>query len=354
MATGELGQCPQCAAPVRPADSFCAACGCELGITVVSAGAPVAATDCRSCGSSQVSDDGYCEQCGWKAGSGRDHVEFDLGTLAGVTDRGLRHQRNEDAMALSIAQLPAGIAALAVICDGVSTSDRPDEASLAAADCAVRFLGRELRADHGEEAALLAAASAAGAAVSKLAEPSGNAPAATYVSAVVTSAAVTVCWLGDSRAYWLPADPGSEPRLLTRDDSISTALVASGLATEAEALASPHGHVVTRWLGADADSDQANTARFELAERGVVLLCSDGLWNYQPDAAGLAQLAMPKAMTDPPGAAADLLAHALQAGGHDNITIVVVPFPPQDHAAADGDHAAAGRPAAPPSPSQSS
>src|ERR1022692_880154 len=168
MATGELGQCPQCAAPVRPADSFCAACGCELGITVVSAGAPVAATDCRSCGSSQVSDDGYCEQCGWKAGSGRDHVEFDLGTLAGVTDRGLRHQRNEDAMALPIAQLPAGNAALAVICDGVSTSDRPDEASLAAADCAVRVLGRELRADHGEEAALLAAASAAGAAVSKL------------------------------------------------------------------------------------------------------------------------------------------------------------------------------------------
>jgi serine/threonine protein phosphatase PrpC len=352
MATGELGQCPQCAAPVRPADSFCEACGCELGVAAVSTGGPVAA-DCRGCGSSQFSEDGYCEQCGRKAGSGRDHVEFDLGMLAGVTDRGLRHERNEDAMALSVIQLPDGTAALAVVCDGVSTSDRPDEASLAAADRAVRVLGRELRAGLGEEAALLAAATAAGAAVSKLAGPSGNAPAATYVSAVVTRSAVVLCWVGDSRAYWLPADPGSEPRLLTRDDSVGTALIASGLATEAEALASPHGHVVTRWLGADADSDQANTARFEPAKRGVVLLCSDGLWNYQPEATGLAQLAMPKAMTDPPGAAADLLAYALQAGGHDNITIAVIPFPPQDRGAADGDHAAAGRPASPPSPSQS-
>lgn len=348
MATAEPGRCPRCTGLVSPADTFCEACGCELDELAVSAAAPETAGDCPDCGSSQLSDDGYCQQCGRKAPAGRDHVEVDLGALAGVTDRGLRHPRNEDAMALATIALPDGLAALAVVCDGVSSSDRPAEASLAAVDRAVAVLASELLAGRGAEAALLAAARAAGTVVSKLAGPSGNAPAATYVSAVVTGAAVTACWLGDSRAYWLPADPGSDPLRLTADDSVGTALVASGLMTEAEALASPHGHVITRWLGADADSDAAHTARFEPAGNGIVLLCSDGLWNYQPEASGLAQMAMPRALTDLPGAAADLLAYALQAGGHDNITIVLVPFPPRDPAAASTDHGAAGRPVIPP------
>ena len=344
MATANAAQCPQCAAPVGPADSFCEVCGSELGITAVSEGSPAVPCDRDGCGSSQVSDDGYCEQCGRKAASGRDHVELDLGVLVGVTDRGRKHLRNEDAMALAAAQLPAGLAALAVVCDGVSTSERPDEASLAAADRAVRVLARELRAGSTEEAALLAAAQAAGTAVTELAGSSENAPAATYVSAVVTASAVTTCWLGDSRVYWLPAGPGSDPVLLTTDDSVSTELIASGRATEAEAIASPYGHVITRWLGADADSEPAHTARFEPAGSGVVLVCSDGLWNYQSDAAGLAALAMPRALTDLPGAAADLLAFALAAGGHDNITVVLVPFPPRDPAVSGDPMASGGGP----------
>jgi serine/threonine protein phosphatase PrpC len=232
-------------------------------------------------------------------------------------------------MALSVAEFHGRLVAMAVVCDGVSTSDRPDEASLVAADLAADVLARELRAGHDEDAALLAAARAAGIAVSKLAGPSGNPPAATYVSAVVTSVAVTTCWLGDSRAYWLPADPGTDPQVLTSDDSVAQALVAAGLESPAEALASRHGHVVTRWLGADADPGEPHLARFEPDGPGVLLLCTDGLWNDQPDAAALAGLAMPRALTDLPAAAADLLAYALGAGGHDNITIVLAWFPPR-------------------------
>ena len=58
-----------------------------------------------------------------------------------------------------------------------------------------------------------------------------------------------------------------------------------------------------------------------------MLICSDGLWNYRPDAAGLAKLALPAAFTDPLGAARTLLAFALEAGGMDNITVVLAPFP---------------------------
>src|SRR5579872_7131404 len=57
----------------------------------------------------------------------RDHQEVDLGLLADVTDRGLRHHRNEDAMELAVAQTGDGPVIVAVVCDGVSTSTRPED-----------------------------------------------------------------------------------------------------------------------------------------------------------------------------------------------------------------------------------
>ena len=69
-------------------------------------------------------------------------------------------------------------------------------------------------------------------------------------------------------------------------------------------------------------------ATFEPPGPGVLLLCSDGLWNYRPGAAELAELALPGALTDPLGAAAALVSFALEAGGMDNVTVVVAPYPP--------------------------
>ena len=71
----------------------------------------------------------------------------------------------------------------------------------------------------------------------------------------------------------------------------------------------------------------SHVTRFEPTGPGAVLVCSDGLWNYQPGAAGLAELALPAALTDPLGAACTLLKFALEAGGMDNITVVLAPFP---------------------------
>ncbi|MGH3120697.1 MAG: PP2C family protein-serine/threonine phosphatase, partial [Streptosporangiaceae bacterium] len=69
-----------------------------------------------------------------------DHQEIDLSLIAGVTDRGLRHRQNEDAMELAVVPAAAGPVLVAVVCDGVSTSIRPDEASLAAARAAAAVL----------------------------------------------------------------------------------------------------------------------------------------------------------------------------------------------------------------------
>jgi len=258
--------------------------------------------------------------------SGRDHVELDLGMMAGVTDRGLRHPRNEDAMALAAAETPDGPVLVAVVCDGVSTSPRADEASLAGSQAAVRMLLTSVRRGDDPAEASLAAVRQAHLALTSLGS-SAQAPSATYISATISRDGVTLCWLGDSRAYWLAVD--SDPERLTSDDSLAEELVARGELNEAEAMSSPQAHVITRWLGADLAEPQAHVARFEPPGPGVVLICSDGLWNYRPDAAGLAKLALPVALTDPLSAALDMVEFAIEAGGTDNITVVLAPFPLQ-------------------------
>ena len=166
-------------------------------------------------------------------------------------------------------------------------------------------------------------------AVADLQGSTGETSASTFVSVVASGYEVTLCWLGDSRAYWL-AEPEAESRVLTLDDSVAGGMVAAGLANEAEAMASPHAHVLTRWLGGEAadlanDPDRApHIERFTPPGAGVLLMCSDGLWNYLPEAAELANLALPKALDDPLGAAVDMVKFAVDAGGADNITAVLI------------------------------
>ncbi len=263
--------------------------------------------------------------------SSRDHSEVDLGPAAGVSDRGLRHQRNEDAMALTAEQSPSGPMVVAVVCDGVSSSARPDEASLAAVQAALPVLVAAVQAGEDLAAASLGSVVAARQAVADLQGSTGETSASTFVSVVASGYEVTLCWLGDSRAYWL-AQPEAESRVLTLDDSVAGGMVAAGLANEAEAMASPHAHVLTRWLGGEAadlanDPDRApHIERFTPPGAGVLLMCSDGLWNYLPEAAELANLALPKALDDPLGAAVDMVKFAVDAGGADNITAVLIPY----------------------------
>ena len=321
------GACLDCGKPVGATDSFCESCGAELAPLSVSDGRGGGPRACEVCPASNISADGYCEACGRKVRSGRDHQEIDLGMVAGVTDRGLRHYRNEDAMALATADAGNGPAVVAVVCDGVSTSAHSDQASLAAVRAGADVLLAAVRTGGDPLTASRAAVRAAADAVARLAVPTGDPPSSTFVSAVLRSDAVTVCWLGDSRAYWL-ADRAAAAEQLTRDDSVAEQMVADGLLSEADALASAQGHVVTRWIGADVSDPAPHVVRFEPPGPGAVLLCSDGLWNYQPEPAKLAELALPAAIADPLGAVRALVGFALEAGGMDNVTAVLAPFPP--------------------------
>ncbi|MFF5704220.1 protein phosphatase 2C domain-containing protein [Streptomyces sp. NPDC012794] len=288
------------------------------------------ARTCVACRAGHVDTDGYCEHCGHAQPRERDHLEEELCSVAAVSDRGLRHHRNEDSFAVSATALPDGSAAtVAIVCDGVSSASRPDEASAAAAGAANEALLEALPRGANPVEAMHEAILAAAAAVTALAPPAPgaqNAPACTLVGAVVSGGVLTIGWVGDSRAYWVPDDRSALARRLTEDDSWAAQMVAAGLMGEAEAYADVRAHAITGWLGADAYDLEPHTASFRPDHPGVVVVCTDGLWNYAESAREMARLLPADAAARPLHSAQVLVGHALDGGGHDNITVAVVPF----------------------------
>jgi serine/threonine protein phosphatase PrpC len=201
-----------------------------------------------------------------------------------------------------------------------------------AADTAGEHLLESLESGASPKSAMYEAIMAAAARVEQLAhegppEPSRNSPACTIVSAVASEGEVTIGWVGDSRAYWFP-DRRSGSERLTLDDSWAARMVEAQLMTEAEAYADPRAHAITGWLGADAVEVEPHTVVFTPDAPGVILVCTDGLWNYEESAAALAAVVPADARTRPLEAARELVRFACARGGHDNITVAVLPCLP--------------------------
>lgn len=331
---GTVTSCPGCGEAVGQEDRFCESCGQSLLVRRTPVGGPVsepAGGACVACGGEHVDGDGFCTDCGRAQPSGRDRMECDLGLVVGVSDKGRRRARNEDSMAYgTVLGADAPPTVVAVVCDGVATSDRADSASQKAVDEALGVLLDAVLENGDAEDATRAAVARAIEVVSELADPSvpGTAPSCTFVSAVVTPEKVTVGSVGDSRVYWITA-PDSDAiasQVLTADDTVAAELIAEGMSEE-EANSVHQAHALSKWIGADAGDIEPRVVTVEPNGPGHVLLCSDGLWNYVPDADALAEAT--------PGeggmvAAAGLTKLALDLGGHDNITTVLVPFPPTE------------------------
>ena len=118
-----------------------------------------------------------------------------------------------------------------------------------------------LAAERKPESAVLAgltdaakAATAAGADTPDLSiAPSCTYSAVAVVPAVEGRTEIAVGNVGDSRTYWLP-EPPAHARCLTVDDSVAQELISAGAAAESDAVQAG-AHTITRWLGADADTD---------------------------------------------------------------------------------------------------
>ena len=325
-------QCSKCGTVVSVGDRFCEECGTSL---VADSAIPKSTGGCEKCGAGpeEIDTEGYCSQCGFRnQARENDRIEIVRSpNLAGVSDRGLRHHRNEDYLAC--ATVDGTNSYVLVVCDGVSSSQEPDLAAKAAAESACMTLtaviekgdGRGLDQPCPLEEAMKKAIASALASVCAIPYTTGvdaDLPSTTIVAAVVQESTATIGWLGDSRAYWISPN-GS--RQLTQDDSWLNDVVASGQMTETEASQSDKAHAITRWLGADAIADsEPSIVNFDIPGSGYLLLCSDGLWNYTPESAQIAELVKLRSDADAISVARGLVEFARSRGGHDNITVAVL------------------------------
>lgn len=363
--------CPGCGAEVAPDESFCEACGYTLTPTVaakadvgdespitmsrsVRGGALTTDADdvvapsrpCASCGGT-VGDDGYCTTCGTKAPRERDHyTEQPASWVAACCDRGIRHHRNEDATAVA-ADAEPGSRAVLVVCDGVSTSLDSDVASLAAARAARDVLAAHQASGLGVPAsqaaalsqAVEAAAAQANAAVIDTTAPESsgsdvNTPSCTFSAAVMVGDLVVYGNIGDSRAYWVPDSPPEATdatvaiaQQLGTDDSVAQEAIAAGVPRE-EAESGPQAHAITKWLGLDSPDFVPRTGSITVSGDGWLVVCSDGLWNYVSEAAGLQTLIAELSATsagaaEPLPLAEALVQWACDQGGKDNVSVAL-------------------------------
>jgi PPM family protein phosphatase len=123
--------------------------------------------------------------------------------------------------------------------------------------------------------------------------------------------------VGDSRLF---VSRGGHLHQLSEDHTYVNELLKRGAITKEQAKNHPQGNVLSRALGVQP-SVNVDTMIFDMDPGDTYLLCSDGMYNYFPDSNELGPIL---AGTDLTAALADLEKKALDRGGHDNVTGVVV------------------------------
>ncbi|MFT4306117.1 MAG: protein phosphatase 2C domain-containing protein [Microbacterium sp.] len=123
--------------------------------------------------------------------------------------------------------------------------------------------------------------------------------------------------IGDSRVYLLRDDALVQ---ITTDHSVVQELVASGRLSPEEAENHPYGNVITRAVG-PSESVKPDYVRLDVVDGDRFVVCSDGLTKELTDY-GVAHFLREHA--DPAEAVDAMLRAALENGGRDNVTLIVL------------------------------
>ena len=236
---------------------------------------------------------------------------YDAGTTTQLmwgarSDVGCVRPHNEDSY---LVQSP-----LFCVCDGMGGHAAGEVASSIAVETIAKTAPQS--ADAARLAAAVEAANAAviEAALNGLGKPGMG---CTATCAYIENDTLAIAHVGDSRAYLL--HEGTLIRV-TRDHSYVEELVDAGEITADEARVHPNRSVITRALGSDP-AMYADHFTLHIEEGDRLILCSDGLSSMIPDSdieniatqSSTAQICVD-----------NLVDAALVAGGHDNVTVVVV------------------------------
>ncbi len=233
-------------------------------------------------------------------------------TAAAVTDRGRKRPSNEDAFGFSVEH------GVYVVCDGMGGAAAGEIASSLAVDEMMRLMTAR-DAQHPLHTDAEQAVAEANEAIFSRAQRSNklNGMGTTLVALMVEEQRAWMLNVGDSRGYRLR---NSSLEQITLDHSLVEEQVRLGRMDRQEALRSPLRNVITRALGTQS-CVTPDIFELETEPGDIFLLCSDGLTRELADPL-IESLLRTGAPLDE--ICARLVAAANQAGGHDNITCLLV------------------------------
>jgi protein phosphatase len=222
------------------------------------------------------------------------------------TDTGRQRRENEDN---AYARAP-----VFVIADGMGGARAGEVAS----KIAIETFERELPGEGSPEERLAECVREANRRIYEQSRPEHEhaGMGTTLTAAYLDDADLSIAHVGDSRAYLFRDD---ELIRLTRDHSLVGELIERGKLTEEQAAEHPQRSVITRALGPEPDV-KVDTWTYPVRPGDVLLLCSDGLNSMLSDEQISDALGAAHSLRD---AADELIAAANEAGGRDNITVVL-------------------------------
>src|SRR5947209_3047066 len=222
------------------------------------------------------------------------------------TDTGRQRRENEDS---AIARAP-----MFVVADGMGGARAGEVAS----EIAIESFQDGLPESGSPEQELAERVREANRAIYDRAsqEPELQGMGTTLTAAYVDDAHLSIAHVGDSRAYLFR---DGELRRLTQDHSLVDELVRRGKLTEQQAAEHPQRSIITRALGPEPDVE-VDTWTYSLKAGDVLLLCSDGLTSMIAEERIAQILTSTRELEQ---AAEELIGEANEAGGRDNITVVL-------------------------------
>lgn len=240
---------------------------------------------------------------------------------ASQTDAGLQRANNEDSFLYWEPDADEEFrrkGRLAVVADGMGGYEGGQEASRLAVETVRHIYDREFHGDPQQ--ALITAFESAHAGIQRYAveHPQFHGMGTTCTALSIVDDRLHFAHVGDSRLYLLR---GQTTTRLTRDDSYVGRLVETGIVRSEDAESHPQRHILTAALGSGRDViPHVPEQPVELEHGDILILCTDGLWSVVGDL----ELAKVSRSHAPVEACAKLVKAALDRGGPDNVTVVVL------------------------------
>lgn len=153
----------------------------------------------------------------------------------------------------------------------------------------------------------------------EIATREGSNMGSTVVALHLKESAYEVAWVGDSRAYLFD---GEKIKQITRDHNPVSEMLARGAITPEQAANHPERNVLSQSLGvSDTITVSPDRIRGEIQTGQQILLCSDGLTDELTDSEIEKIMSVER---NPDDQVKALIQGALDSGGRDNVTVVVV------------------------------